>query len=129
MSISKKKGMVPGSFVFVGKKRSEKFKLSLIKYDSEILEEKELPQFSEDSASGGGKGVSWFDAIGLHDVEKINEFGGLNSVHPLVLEDVLNTNQRPKMESFDDYFFLVFKMLYLDAKSGKIVNEQVSLIM
>ena len=129
MGLSGKKGMAPGSSVFVGKKRSEKFKLSLIKYDSENLEEKELQQFSEGHVSEDADGVNWFDAIGLHDVEKINEFGRLCDIHPLVVEDVLNTHQRPKMESFDDYFFLVFKMLYLNGKDTKIVNEQVSLIM
>ena len=129
MSVSGKKGMVPGSSVFVGEKRSEKFKLSLIKYDSEHLEEKELQQFSENQISKGANGVNWFDAVGLHDIEKINEFGRIHDIHPLVVEDVLNTHQRPKMESFDDYLFIVFKMLYLNGKDGKIVNEQVSLIM
>lgn len=128
MGISKKKGMVPGSPVFMGKKRSEHFKMTLIRYDKDNIEEKELAEFSADHVTDDKKGVRWFDAIGLHDVGKINKFGELHNIHPLVLEDMVNTHQRPKIEDFEDYFFLVFKMLYLDQKNEKIVNEQVSVI-
>jgi len=128
MSLARKKGMAPGSPVFMGKKRSEHFKMTLIKYDHENIEEKELAEFSADHVTNDEKGVRWFDAIALHDVEKINKFGELYNIHPLVLEDIVNTHQRPKIEDFEDYFFLVFKMLYLDQKNGKIINEQVSVI-
>jgi magnesium transporter len=66
---------------------------------------------------------------GIHEVEIIEKIGKNYGIHPLLLEDILNTEQRPKLDDFDDYMFLVLKMLSFDEERGEITTEQVSLIL
>ena len=72
--------------------------------------------------------MSWINIYGLHNIEVINEIGSRFNVHSMVLEDVLNTGQRPKMEDFDDVFFLVLKMFRYDAEEEIVHAEQLSLV-
>jgi len=64
----------------------------------------------------------------LHELDLIESLGRHFKIHPLVLEDIVNTGQRPKMEGFEDYLFLVLKMLNYDEKTNEIRTEQVSLV-
>jgi len=128
MKISKKKGMSPGSLVFIGEKKREKMDINIMDFSADHFTEKSVADINECAEFRDSKNVSWLDFLGLHDVEKIDEIGKIFDVHPLVLEDILNTNQRPKIEIFDDHFFIVFKMLFFDGKSSVVVSEQVSLI-
>ncbi|MGD2186444.1 MAG: magnesium/cobalt transporter CorA, partial [Desulfobacterales bacterium] len=73
--------------------------------------------------------VTWINIDGLHEVELIEKVGTHFGVHSLTLEDIVNTGQRPKVDDFEDYIYLVFKMLKFDDPSGHIVSEQVSLIL
>ncbi|GAB4323215.1 MAG: magnesium/cobalt transporter CorA [Bacteroidales bacterium] len=73
--------------------------------------------------------ITWLNIDGLHDVEIIDKIGKYYDIHPLVLEDILNTNQRTKLEVYDDYIFIVIKMLIFDEKEFKINSEQVSIIL
>ena len=67
---------------------------------------------------------------GLHQVELLERLNDCFGLHPLVLEDILNTDQRPKMEDFGDYLYIVLRMLDLDKKNGNaVVSEQISLIL
>jgi magnesium transporter len=73
--------------------------------------------------------VTWINVDGLYDTELIAEFGRVFDLHPLVLEDILNTQQRPKMENYENYIFVVLKMLSFPDDSSQIHSEQVSLIL
>jgi len=73
--------------------------------------------------------VTWVNIDGLHDIEIMEKIGKHFGLHPLVLEDILNTEQRPKIEDFDDYIFVVLKMLYYDENEGEIRAEQISIIL
>jgi magnesium transporter len=66
---------------------------------------------------------------GIHQVEILEQLGECMGVHPLVLEDILNTDQRPKLEDFDDYLFIVLKMSHYDDQNGEMEVEQISLIL
>jgi magnesium transporter len=72
--------------------------------------------------------VTWINIDGLHEVDSIEKLGKHFDLHPLVLEDILNTAQRPKVEVFDSYIFVVLKMLYLSEIKREIVFEQVSVV-
>jgi magnesium transporter len=72
--------------------------------------------------------VSWINVDGLHDIEIIQQVGDCQGLHPLVLEDILNTDQRPKLEDYGDYLYIVLKMLYKQ-EGGGISTEQVSLVL
>jgi len=73
--------------------------------------------------------VTWINVEGLHETEKLKALGDCFGLHPLVLEDILNTDQRPKMEDYGDYLYLVFKMIHCTAESSVVLQEQISLIL
>ncbi len=126
---SKKAGMPPGTLVHVGDQKIEKAKISVMNYDPERLEEKELKRIEESFAFKDTPPVSWINIDGLHDVELIEKVGNHFGIHLLTLEDIVNTGQRPKIEDYEDYIYLVLKMLKLDETTSHIASEQVSLIL
>jgi len=71
--------------------------------------------------------VTWINVDGIHQVEILERLGEYFGLHPLVVEDILNTDQRPKVEDFGDYIFIVLKMFYYDDSADEIVTEQISL--
>ena len=73
--------------------------------------------------------VTWINVDGLHEVDIIEKTGAYFGIHPLVLEDILHTGQRPKTEDFGDYIFTVVKMLFYDVQKEEIVAEQMSMIL
>ena len=127
--ISKKIGLSPGTLSFVGKKKIEKTTISILDYDQEKFDEKEAKKIEECFPFKDTPTVTWLNIDGLHDTEIIDKIGKHYDIHPLVLEDILNTGQRPKIEIFDDYIFIVIKMLTFDEKEFKITSEQVSIIL
>jgi magnesium transporter len=127
--VSKKIGLSPGTLVHIGKKKIEKVKIRIIDYDETQFQEKEAETIEECFPFKEKPTVTWINIDGIHDVKIIEKIGKHFNVHPLVLEDILNTGQRPKMEDFDDYMFIVLKMLYFDEGDEEIKAEQISLIL
>ena len=74
-------------------------------------------------------GVTWYTIDGVHDVDILRRVGENFSLHPLVVEDLANTGQRPKLEEFDDYEFIALKMITYDAKEAEVKVEHVSIIL
>jgi magnesium transporter len=120
--------MSPGTLVHVGEQKIETIRITLMNYGQARLEEKELERIEESFAYKDKPPFSWINIDGLHEVDLIQKIGTHFKVHPLTLEDILNTGQRPKVEDFEDYLYLVFKMLKFDETTGHITSEQVSLI-
>jgi len=127
--MSKAKGLPPGTLVHIGEKRTENVKITLLDYDQKNFQEKELASVEECFPYKDSSSVSWININGIHQTDIIQKIGDKYGLHPLVLEDIVNTGQRPKMEDYGDYIFIVLKMLYLDNKGDLIVAEQVSLIL
>jgi magnesium transporter len=125
----KQVGLPPGSLVFTGERKAEKVRITLIRYDGTHFEEKEVGKIDDCFPIKGRRGVTWLNIDGLHDVEVIDKIGKHLGIHPLVLEDVLNMNERPKIEDFDDYIFVIAKMLYHGKTRNDVITEQVSLIL
>jgi len=126
---SKTIGLPPGSLVHVGDKRTAKVKITVIDYDEKNFEEKEVKKVEECFPFKEKPTVSWINVDGVHQVDIIEKIGKHFGLHPLVLEDIVNTGQRPKMEDFEDYIFIVLKMLYHSEKDNEIKAEQISLIL
>jgi magnesium transporter len=126
---SKKVGLPPGTLVHIGKESKEKVTISVMDYDpdgvreSSIANVEELGQFKESSS------VTWINVDGVHDVNLVEKIGKIFCIHPLVLEDVVNTTQRPKTDVSGEYTFIVFKTLEYNEEDGEIIPEQVSLIL
>jgi magnesium transporter len=125
---SKKAGMSPGIVVHVGEQKIETARITLMSYDPARLEEKELTRIEESFAYRDTPPVSWINIDGLHEVELIEKIGTHFNIHPLTQEDIVNTGQRPKVEDFEEYIYIVIKMLKFDETTGHITSEQVSLI-
>nr|MBF0221797.1 magnesium/cobalt transporter CorA [Desulfobulbaceae bacterium] len=122
-------GQVPGELVFVGEQKVDHVSIRLIDYDKEHLSEMALYDIQEGVAYKETASVTWINVHGLHDSEPISAIGKGFGLHPLVLEDILNTGQRPKMEEYDDYLFFVIKMMRYDSEEGLIRSEQLSMIL
>ncbi|HIJ53178.1 MAG TPA: magnesium/cobalt transporter CorA [Planctomycetes bacterium] len=126
---SKKAGLPPGTLVHIGEKKAESVKISYFDYDEQNFQEKQVSNIEECFPFKTTPTVTWINIDGLHDVEIIEKLGKQFELHPLVLEDVLHTEQRPKYEDFDKYIFIVLRMLQYNEKIQDIESEQVSLIL
>jgi magnesium transporter len=130
MNRTRKAGQPPGTLIHIGQKKVDVQRISVIDYDESGIREYEIQDIQQQCVTLKEKPtVTWINVDGVHDVEKLRALGDCFGLHPLVLEDILNTDQRPKMEDYGDYLYLVFKMLYYDAQSGIVLREQVSLIL
>ena len=126
---SKKTGLSPGTLVHVGDQKIETARISVMSYDQSRVEEKEFNRIEESFIYKDTEPVTWINIDGLHEIELIEKIGTHFNIHPLILEDIVNTGQRPKVEDFEDYIYLVFKMLKFDDNTGHIASEQVSFIL
>ena len=122
-------GLPPGSLVLVGEQRVDRPSISVIDYNEESFQERSDVSVEECAVYPDSPTVSWVNFTGLHDMVLLERFGGIFGIHPLVLEDIVNTGQRPKMEDFGDYIFMSLKMLYRDVDTGLINAEHVGLIL
>ncbi|MCX6972141.1 MAG: magnesium/cobalt transporter CorA [Verrucomicrobia bacterium] len=107
------------------KKRAE---ISLIQYDAESILEADFDSFEELVSKLDPKKVNWINIDGLGDIELLHKLSDQFHIHPLALEDVLNTAQRPKVEHFTNHFFIVSEMIYFD-ETNQLAFEQVSLFL
>ena len=126
---SKKAGSSPGTLVHVGEKKSDDIHLSLLHYDADSLVERPLDRFEDASPLLKPAATTWINIDGVHDIDYMALIGRQYGLHPLTMEDVLNTTQRPKIEDFDDYIFVVMKMLRYDPGRDRIFSEQISLVL
>ena len=126
--VSEKIGLAPGTVVYLGKKRVEKVTIDLIDYDRTNLQKKRVASVEECFPFKDTPTITWININGIHEGEIIEKIGTHFGMHPLVMEDIANNTQRPKIEDNDDYIFLVVKMLYMDPSSNEVETEQVSII-
>ncbi|WP_422082064.1 magnesium/cobalt transporter CorA [Ulvibacterium sp.] len=125
---NQKLGTAPGSLVFVGKQRVDKVLLEILSYDKLNIEDKEIENLEELPKLINPKKVSWVNHVGIHDEKAIEKIGGLFDIHPLQLEDILNTTQRPKFVEADGYLFIQIRMLHLK-EDNSLYTEQLSIIL
>ncbi|MFA5323104.1 MAG: magnesium/cobalt transporter CorA [Smithella sp.] len=126
--MSSKAGLAPGSLVHVGRQYAEKSKINLIRYDETFFEEKEISSIKDFLFEKDKKVMTWLNIDGLQDIKLFEEVGKIFDLHPLVLEDILNTNQRPKMEDYDDYIYLVLKK-FSGQEGENLLSDQISIIL
>ena len=125
----KTRGLPPGELVHIGEKKTENVKISIIDYSIGKFDEKEVKNVEDCFPFKRKPSITWINVDGLHELEIIEKLSSYFDIHPLVQEDIVNTDQRPKMEDYENYMFLVLKMLYVDEKTHEIHSEQVSLIL
>lgn len=123
----------PGTVTYIGRKESTETHLEVIDYDKDSFE-RYISKNPEDAFNfEDDKKNTWININGLNNTKEIEKLGKYYDLHPLILEDIVNTNQRPKVDEFQDYFFLVVKMLYFsknieENNNGNLINEHISLV-
>jgi len=125
----RKAGASPGTLIHIGEQKVDETRMTLIDYDEEHLQERVLDSIEEAFPLKDLPTVTWINIDGLHQLDIIEKVGQHFNIHPLVLEDIVNTGQRPKTEEFEDLIFVVLKMLHYNKNSEKIGSEQFSLIL
>ena len=127
---SGKAGLPPGSLIHIGDRLTEKTKITVFDYDEAHLQEKEIKTVGECRQFKDSPTVAWIHIEGIHDTQILEELGAVFGLHPLTLEDILNTDQRPKMEDFCEYIYIVLKTFYNHAdENNETSSEQISIIL
>jgi magnesium transporter len=124
---SDKAGLPPGALIHIGERHAEEAKIVLCEYDESHLQEKEIHTLEGALPPADRKAVTWVHIDGLQDVHLLEQMGNVFDLHPLTLEDILNTEQRPKSEDHADYLFIVLRLFNEDAGGG-LIAEQVSIV-
>ena len=127
--LSQKIGMPPGSLVHIGEVKLDKPIMSMIEYDASDLSERVLTSADLVAFKRNVKKKLWLNVHGVHDAALINQIGDLFHLHPLVQEDILNTEQRPKVDEFDDYVFLETRSFMYDKAAMSVNSEQISMVL
>ncbi|MCL4151569.1 UNVERIFIED_CONTAM: hypothetical protein GTU68_025924, partial [Idotea baltica] len=126
---SKKAGLPPGSITYIGKERLEDAVIELISYNQSELSKNNYESCFELQKNIKPAAVNWINVDGIHNNTVINEFHSVFDLDHLLLEDVTNTNQRPKLEEYENYIFLSIKMLHYDENTKSLDSEQISLVL
>jgi magnesium transporter len=127
--LARKSGLPPGTLIYTGNKDlAADAKITLFDYDEQHCTEKTLGKIEESLPFANASSVTWINIDALQMPGVLEASGKTLNLHPLVLEDVLNTEQRPKYEDYGDYLFIVIKMLDLEGAEKQITIEQLSLI-
>lgn len=125
---SDKSGLPPGSLVHVGDVLVAETRISVVDYSKENLEEQQIQSIDEVIKYKDSDTVTWVTIEGLANVEIIESIGAIFDIHQLVLEDILNTHQRPKFEEYDDHLYIVLKCLMSEDEEFSVTYEQVSIL-
>jgi len=123
-----KEGLPPGSLIHIGEAPADAVSVSVFSYGEQGLQETCSETVDLSLIRPKPDGVVWVDLEGVHQVETVRSLGEAYNLHPLVLEDIVSTVQRPKVEDYDDYLFVVVKML-LPLPDGDFAAEQLSLVL
>ena len=121
------KVLSPGSLVYDRERRVPEVAIHVMDYGPGACDVRQPKKIEDTFPLRDSTSTSWIDIEGLHDTELLNKFGAHFGLHPLVLEDILNTHQRPKLEEYDDYVYIVLRML-ASREGDALHSEQVSLV-
>lgn len=125
---SEKKGLPPGSLIHVGEVLSDATRISLVDFDADQIVEREIESLADILDYKDKDTVTWVIVEGLTNIGLVEAIGDYFDIHGLVLEDILNTHQRPKIEEYDDHLYIVLKSLVTASDSFSVNYEQVSLL-
>ncbi len=113
----------------IGEEITKDVKITVLDYKNEEFQEQKMDSLEACIPFRDKDSVSWIDIEGIHQPATLEGLGKCYGFHPLVLEDIMATDQRPKMEDFGDYLFIVLKMIKYSGNNGGLDIEQVSLIL
>jgi magnesium transporter len=124
-----KVGLAPGTLIHVGERKTDQATITLIEYSDTKLTEYCFTSVSEVRDYVQKLPLLWLNVHGLHEPDVMAEIGRRFNLHPLVQEDILNTNQRPKIDDYGDYLFMVARFFEIEGDTREVDSDQVSLIL
>lgn len=124
-----KAGMAPGTPVFIGERKREHPRIDILDFSATLLHEHQDTTLEICAQLARAPSVTWINIAGVHDLALLEKLGRQFGLHPLTLEDIVNTTQRPKVEESPDYIFIVLKMLDIKEQPVRVEQEHVSLIL
>jgi magnesium transporter len=127
--ISRKAGLPPGTLVHIGEKKTEIPTIRVLDFDEGHFEEREIARFDQCLRYKDKPTSTWISIEGIHQTEIIEKLGQCFDLHPLALEDILNTDQRPKLDDYESYICVILKTLSYDEKTEQLKAEQISIIL
>jgi magnesium transporter len=127
-TLTEKTALPPGVLIHVGQVRAERTRLSLIDYNEESYRVIDDPTDADLERATADDTVTWIKVIGLHDTELIQRLGDRFQIHPLALEDVVNTQHRPKVDEYPDFLLAVIRTFDWD-EDGDLGPNQTSVIL
>ncbi|MDD7885248.1 magnesium/cobalt transporter CorA [Flavivirga sp. 57AJ16] len=126
--LKKKIGLAPGSIVFTGNRKVDKVLIHHVQYDSNNLTERVLSNHSKSTLIKSDELlIDWYDVRGMHDTELIGFFGSTFDIHPLILEAVVDINQRPKFEEYAKGNFILLRSLVFDPVKLELKKEHIAI--
>ncbi len=125
---SRKVGLPPGALVHIGEKKVETVRVTCMDYDEQRFQEKQVDSVEECFPFKDTATVTWINIDGIHETSVIEKVGQAFEIHPLILEDIVTTGQRPKYEGSEKYAYIVLKMLSYNA-GQTVESEQISIVL
>lgn len=122
------KNDVPGTLTYTGYKEQKDISVEIIEYGPQLHKVSNSNSIQDAIKSISEHGETWINVNGLSQTDQIEKLGKHFKLHPLLLEDIVDTSQRPKIDEYPEYLFVVFKMLYFD-DHGVFINEHISLVL
>lgn len=129
LAFAKKLGQAPGSVDYLEKEGVLPCVVSLFDYDKDSLHETVFQSVSDSPKYARQHEKLWLNVSGIPDADSLQEIGKRFKLHPLVLEDIVNTYQRPKLDDYDDFLYVVLRIFDFDTQDHKVTSEQVSLVL
>lgn len=128
-SASEKAGLPAGELVHVGEVHHATSTITLFDYDKDNLRIHHIDDVHALREYKDTESVTWVVIEGLTDTGLIEQLGQDFDIHPLVLEDILSTQQRPKLDEYDDYLYLVLKRFEIAGDDFHVTEEQISILL
>jgi magnesium transporter len=122
-------GMAPGTPIFIGEKKMLQSQIDIIEYSENSCAEQQGCSIDTALQLAQSKSITWIDINGIDDLAMIETLGANFKLHPLTIEDIVNTHQRPKIDEFAEYIFVALKKVVYSPTEDVIEIEQVSLIL
>ncbi len=129
-SSADKSGLPPGTLIHIGEKHESKCKIAVTQYNADTLIKQEISSIAELKQFNNTEVITWVNVDGLSDIQIVEGIGQELNIHPLVLEDILSTHQRPKLEEYDNFLYLVIKGISINpGKNFDLQYEQISILL
>jgi magnesium transporter len=127
--MARKVGMPPGSLVYTGEKGHLPAKITITRYNENNFVEREVDALTECRMADDPTEVTWINVNGISQVKNLEHLGECFKIHPLVLEDILELGQRPKVEDYDDYLYIVLNAIRPVGEGEELVADEISLVL